>query len=73
MKYETSLYYLSEEGAAEELKARTNLAMDEIEAIVGRFRSNSFRAGKLRGQVLEDSEGRLRIVHHFTKKELWSE
>jgi hypothetical protein len=49
----------------------TYLDLDEIEMIVGRFNKSSFRAGKLRGEVVKYLSGKVVIRHHFTKKTLW--
>lgn len=65
-------YYLSTEENAEKLQEDTELSMDEIEAIVGRFPKHSHRAGELRGEVIEKVDGEIIIRHHFTKRILWS-
>ena len=49
----------------------TELSLDELEHIVGRFGNNSIRAGKLRGELVFDEVGTPIIRHHFNKKVLW--
>jgi hypothetical protein len=49
----------------------TGLALDELELIVSRFRTNNVRAGQLRGEVVIYSNGRVAIRQHFNKKILW--
>ena len=49
----------------------TDLSMDELVSIVGRFRPHSRRAGSLRGEIIKLIDGTVIIRHHFTKKELW--
>jgi hypothetical protein len=66
-------FYLTEDGAVERLWELTELAIDEIEDIVGRFKSNHWRwPNELKGQVIVSSAGNVKIVHHFTKQTLWS-
>ena len=64
-------FYLSEEGNLERAMFLTDLSSDEIEILVGRFRNNSHRAGKLRGEVIVMVSGSIIIRHHFNKKILW--
>lgn len=67
-------FYLSEDGALERLIDLTELYSDEIEEIVGRFRSSHYRfAGLLKGEVIEYVTGEIKIRHHFSKKILWEE
>jgi len=49
----------------------TDLCLDELELIVGRFAPHSCRAGQLRGQVYVYVDGSIEIRHHFNKKILW--
>lgn len=63
-------FYLSDDNNIELAMELTELDFDEIEIIVGRFAKNSHRAGKLRGEVV-NNYGRVFIRHHFTKKLLW--
>lgn len=56
----------------DELLDQMGLSMDELEEIVGRFRAHSRRSGQLRGQFINLGGGKLAILHHFTKKTLWS-
>lgn len=66
-------FYLSDEGSLERACALCELSEDEIEAIVGRFRPDHWRfAGKLKGQMQILISGEVRIIHHFTKRILWS-
>ena len=71
MKNIKDRFYLSEEGNAEKLSSMAELAMDEIENIVGRFDGRSHRSGKLKGEVLVGFNGEIIIRHHFNKKTLW--
>jgi len=64
-------FYLSNHDGASRLMNLTDLSMDEIEGIVGRFRQNHERAGKLKGEVFVYMDGLVRIKHHFTKKIIW--
>lgn len=64
--------YLSEDQNLNEVIELTELSMDEIESVVGRFRSHSSRAGQLRGELIETEDGQILIRHAFTKKVLWS-
>lgn len=64
--------YLSEDSSLEPTIELTELSKDEIESLVGRFRSNSTRAGQLRGEVYVYSNGKIEIRHHFTKQLIWS-
>lgn len=65
-------FYLTEPGATDKLMALTDLSMDEIENIVGRFRQSHYRwAGLLKGQVVVTPLGETKILHHFKKTILW--
>jgi len=66
-------FYLSDENNIEKAIKLTNLALDEIELIVGRFANHSRRAKKLRGEVVITQEGQVLIRHHFHKKILWQD
>jgi hypothetical protein len=50
----------------------TGLSLDELEQVVKRYKKHSFRAGLLRGEVLELVDGCIKIRHAFTKKVLWT-
>lgn len=50
----------------------TELHIDEIELLVGKFAKHSIRAGQLRGEIIEYIDGTIEIRHHFNKKVLWS-
>lgn len=64
--------YLSEEKNLKYIMDATELSLDEIETIVGRFKKDHYRfAGKLKGEYVEKLDGTKMIVHHFTKKVLW--
>lgn len=66
-------FYLTEPGSLDRLIELTDLADDEVEGIVKRFRKDHWRfAGKLKGEVLVYMDGSVTIRHHFTKKKLWS-
>lgn len=65
-------FYLTDPEGLPALVQITDLAEDEVESIVGRFRKNHWRfPGMLRGQVRVGVAGEVKIVHHFTKKVLW--
>jgi hypothetical protein len=63
-------FYLSDKKNLCAALQLTNLAADELEQIVGRFRPHSSRAGKLRGKVLE-FEDCIEIRTSFGNKLLW--
>lgn len=65
-------FYLSEDMNLDRAKDLTGLALDEIEAVVGRFSKTSNRSGSLRGEVVIHVDGSVSIRHHFNKKVLWS-
>jgi len=51
----------------------TQLELDELELVVGRFRSNHYcRAGQLKGLLQIHIDGTITIVNHFNKKLLWT-
>lgn len=64
-------FYLSNEENIDQALDITDLCLDEIETIVGRFTKTSNRSGQLRGEVVEYVDGKVIIRHHFTKKVLW--
>ena len=65
-------FYLTEPGMEDYLSELTELSFDEIEQLVGRFRQDHWRwPGKLKGEVLVYSSGKIRLRHHFTKKKIW--
>jgi hypothetical protein len=65
-------FYLSDERNIEKTLDLTELSMDELEQLVGRFKKHSHRHNKLRGEVVEYFDGSIEIRHHFTKKRLWT-
>jgi len=64
--------YLSEDENLQEIQDITELCLDELEEIVGRFKSHSIRSGRLRGEFIQYANGNIAIRHHFNKKVLWS-
>lgn len=64
-------FYLSDTSNLKLAEQLTDLSLDEIEYIVGRFAKHSSRAGNLRGEVVLYVNGKIIIRHHFTKKLLW--
>lgn len=64
-------FYLSNEENINQALDITDLCLDEIETIVGRFTKISIRSGQLRGEVVQYVDGKVIIRHHFTKKTLW--
>ena len=64
-------FYLTDPTGFDRLYEYTELALDEVEQIVGRFRADHHWAGLLKGQV-RVHEDKIEIVHHFTKKRLWT-
>lgn len=68
-KMESEIFYINEdEDRACEV---TGLALDEIEAVVGRFGPQSLRQGLLRGKVVVCVDGRVQIRKCFGNKLLW--
>jgi len=68
----TESFYLSDEQNIDYALELTELALDELEAIVGRFTKRSHRAGSLRGEVIIKVDGSVIIRHHFHKgRVLW--
>ena len=66
-------FYLTEEGAVDRLLQITDLSMDEVETIVGRFKDSHYRfAGLLKGEVLVNICNSVTIRHHFKKVVLWN-
>lgn len=67
-------FYLTQDGGVDRLSELTDLSLDEIEQLVGRFRKNHYRfAGKLKGEVLVKACGQVVVRHHFSKKIIWEE
>lgn len=64
--------YLSDDETLDIFLEVSGLALDEVEAMVGRFGKNSQWDGKLRGCVVMRSCGAVQLRHHFTKELLWS-
>jgi len=63
-------FYLSNKNNLDRAFKLTELSLDEIETVVGRFTKNSWRSGELRGEVVIKPNN-IVIRHHFTKKVLW--
>ena len=63
-----SFFCSNDESRASEV---TGLAPDELETLLGRFKANSYRAGKMRGEVVILLDESIFIRHHFSKKILW--
>jgi bacteriocin-like protein len=72
MIFAISQFYLSDSSNIPKALDITELSEDELQQIVGFFRSNSIRAGQMRGEVVECIDGNVIIRHHFNKKILWS-
>lgn len=65
-------FYLTQDGALDILIENTDLCLDEIEAIVGRFRASHYAwPRRLKGQVVITPLGEIMIIHHFKKTILW--
>ena len=65
-------FYLSDPSNVDKAIELTDLALDELESIVGRFRKDHYRwPGQLRGEVIVMLDGDAEIRHHFTKKVIW--
>ena len=64
----TQFYINQNRGLATEL---TDLALDEIETLVGRFAPHSQRAGQLRGKVVAYISGLVEIRTSFGNKLIW--
>jgi len=69
-------YYLSNPLNIQRVLEDTELSLDELESMLGRFNANSHRHGQLRGKVVvhEDMYGDTvyQVRHHFTGKLYWS-
>ena len=65
-------FYLSEKENIQKACNLTELSLDELEHIVGRFNKHSHRAGLLRGEVIILVDDTVIIRHHFTRKKLWT-
>lgn len=64
-------FYLSEKDNIQKACNITELSLDELEHVVGRFAKHSHRSGSLRGEVIILVDETVIIRHHFTKKQLW--
>ncbi len=63
--------YLSDPKNIETALELTELAQDELEYLVGRFKPDHHRwPGQLKGEVVVGIKS-IKIRHHFTKKTLW--
>lgn len=49
----------------------TGLALDELEAVVGRFAPHSHRAGQLRGKIVVHLDGSVEVRKSFGNALLW--
>ena len=66
-------FYLSDEKNVKKVLRLTGLAEDELESIVGRFKSDHWRwPNQMKGEVVVKLTGEVKIRHHFTKKVIWS-
>jgi len=66
-------YYLSNPENLETVQELTELSLDEIEHMVGRFTKASQWAGELRGELILKTNGDIILRHHFNKsKKFWS-
>lgn len=66
-------FYLSDPSNVDKAIELTDLALDELESIVGKFRSDHYRwPGQMRGELVVKLDGDILIRHHFTKKAIWS-
>lgn len=50
----------------------TQLELDELESVVGRFKPDHYaRPNQLKGLLQVRIDGSIRIIHHFKKTVLW--
>lgn len=64
--------YLTEDSNLEYVLDKTGLSLAELEEIVGRFDEKHHAwPNKLKGEYVENWDGEIKIIHHFTKKTLW--
>lgn len=55
------------------IMSTTDLSLDELEAIVGRFKASHYaRPGQLKGKLVKYIDGSIELRHHFTNKLLWT-
>ena len=64
-------YYLSNTENISLVLNKTELAEDELEHLVKRFKKNSSRAGQLRGKLVLYDCGKIEIRTSFGNKLLW--
>jgi hypothetical protein len=65
--------YLSDDKNLEYIIKATDLSLDELELIVGRFPKDHHNwPGKLKGEYVENWDGEKKILHHFKKTVLWT-
>lgn len=57
---------------AEYVQNETQLSLDELEALFGRFRAHSSRAGQLRGELRDYGYGHLELWSNFPARKVWS-
>jgi hypothetical protein len=66
-------YYLSNPKNLETVMDLTELSLDEIESMVGRFTKQSQWAAELRGELVVKANGDMVLRHHFNKNiKYWS-
>lgn len=67
-----SMAYLSDDEGAHTAMELTEMSVDELECVVGRFRDDHHRfPGRLKGKVVVKSTGQVQLRHHFNNKLLW--
>ena len=66
----TQQFYLSDPANLERACDLTELEVDEIEMVVGRFAAHSKRAGQLRGKVVVTNDS-VEIHKSFGRGRLW--
>lgn len=66
--------YLSDDKNLHHVLESTGLSLDELESLVGRFpKDHHAWPDRLKGKYVESWGGDKKIVHHFTRKVIWSE
>ncbi len=64
------MFYINED--LDKALKLTELSLDELESVVGRFAKHSKRAGLLRGKIVETVDGNIEIRKCFGNKLLWT-